>query len=403
MKNLTWNDKLITFIVLFAIPLSQIAIDIYLPSMPAMAKDLNTSNAAIQFTFTFYVIGLSFSQLIYGPLSDRIGRRVVILFGAGLFFAGSIVCSFAHTISLLNFARLAQGIGGGSIFVVTNAILADVFTGERLAKRIVYGSLIWSLIPILAPAAGGFVQEWFGWRANFYIMAFYAITVIIAIAIWMPETCDHSVSKGISAFGIVKRYLKMLINPRFLSFILTAGFSYGPVIAFSVVGPFILENRLHVSASRYGMYVLLVGATYTLGTFLNGQALRRFGYKPLLVFGATVTLLSGGLLLLLSAFSLFNVVTIVGCTCVLQIGQGFIFSNCLSNALSVFPKLGGSASSLFGSFLLFIVTVISAVVARLNVTTQGELSVVYLVLGGLTALSVIPALWPHKKMIKRFL
>src|SRR3990167_4681885 len=286
------NQTLLTFLVLFAIPSSQIAIDIYLPSLPSMVLSLQTNSADLQLTFTFYIIGLGISQLFYGFLTDRLGRKPIIQFGLLLFILSSILCVASRDIYLLFAGRLLQGLGGGAIFVVTNAIWKDVFVGEQLARRVTYGSLIWSLVPILAPALGGFIQQYLGWQMNFYIMMGYAVITLFLLWIWLPETLNKTEVEKICFKKLIIDYLHILTDIRFLRFVACVIFSWGAVIAFSIVGPFIFQNLLRVSASLYGTLILIVGVAYTLGTFLNGLLLNYYQTLTLLKFGIILMLIS---------------------------------------------------------------------------------------------------------------
>ncbi len=165
----TINPILMTFLVLMIIPLSQIAVDMYLPSLPAMAKHWHVSSTSMQLSFTFYLLTLGVSQLFYGPLSDRYGRKPLLLVGLVVYLIGSLVCALSLMPNMLYMGRALQGLGAGSMFVISNAALSDVFSGSALARRVTWNSLVWSLVPILAPAVGGFVQEYLGWQANFIL------------------------------------------------------------------------------------------------------------------------------------------------------------------------------------------------------------------------------------------
>lgn len=381
----------ITVLLLMVIPASQVAVDMYLPSLPAMAAHWHVTSTSMQLSFTFYLLTMGVSQLFYGPLSDRFGRRPILLTGLLINLAGSIVCALSITPDMLYVGRLLQGLGAGSIFVISNAAFSDVFSGSALARRVTWGSLVWSLVPILAPAIGGLVQEHLGWQANFYIMAGYTLLMFVLLFFGLPETLSKEAT--VESIGhLVHGYIKIATNVRFLSFITCVVFSYGAVIVFNIAGPFILQNKLGLNAEDYGMYVLIVGLTYGVSTFINGSLLKYFKVKYLLLIGVIVTLLSGVTLIVFDSLGMFNVMTVIVATCVLQVGQGFVFANCLAGSLNNFTGLAGSVSSLFGSVVIVGVMVISAVAAHFNVQTQSSLAISYLALGVLTILGALPAL-----------
>ncbi len=221
-------------------------------------------------------------------------------------------------------------------------------------------------------------------------MAGYTVVMMLLLLIWFPETL-HKDEKVESLSHLVGGYIKIATDLRFLSLIACVVFSYGAVIVFNIAGPFILQNKLGLSADVYGLYVLLVGLTYGISTFVNGLLLKYFKVMPLLWFGVIVTFLSGAVLFLFNGMGLFSVMTIIVATCVLQIGQGFVFANCLSSSLNSFSGLAGSVSSLFGSIVIIGVMVISAIAARSHIGAQLPLAIAYSGLGILTVISLIPA------------
>jgi multidrug resistance protein len=288
----------------------------------------------VQLSFTFYLVGLGFMSLVYGPISDRIGRRPVILTGLILFIVGSIVSAFAPNILTLNMARLLQGIGGAAVFVTSNAIFSDSFEGRSLAVRVTYGSLVWSLVPIIAPALGGFLQSAFDWRASFFVMAGYTIVVCLLLLFCLPETLDKNKAHPPSIKNLTMNYWHMMTHSRFLSFISCVTFSYGGVIVFNLVGPFILQDSLHVTPYIYGLYVLLVGLIYSVSIYLNTVFLKFFSGMQMIVAGVVITLLAGLSLLVFYFIGWFSVLSVLIGIGLIQVGQGFIFANCLAGSLA---------------------------------------------------------------------
>ena len=176
--------------VLLIYPLPQIAIDIYLPSWPAMVSALHTSRELLQWSLTIYVLFLGMAQLIYGPLSDRFGRKPVLLFGIGVFFISSFMGMFVVSMGQLLVLRAIQGLSIGCGFTVASAILADVFQGNQLAKVTSYSAMIYSISLMFAPFIGGYLQHYIGWQANFGGMALYALILFLLIYLFVFETKD---------------------------------------------------------------------------------------------------------------------------------------------------------------------------------------------------------------------
>lgn len=387
----------ITFLVLISIPLGQVAIDMYLPSLPSMTEHLHSSASEIQQTLTVYLLSLGASQLFYGPITDRFGRRNIFLFGYGLFAVSTFACFVSQHAGMLLIARFFQGMGAGCGFVVSNAIMADLFTGKKLSRMIVYCSFTWSLTPIIAPVIGGVIQNYLGWRINFLIMLIYSLLLLLSFYFFLPETLDKENQHSLHPILLFKSYLSIFNNITFIGFMLCVTFSYGAVIAFNVVGPFILQEKLKINAAQYGFYVLIVGLAYTIGIYLNSLLLKKWAVLPILGWGMAWTLLSGLSLILFSFFNWFSVASVITGTCILQIAQGLVFANCLSGSLALFGKQNGSISALFGCVTLVGCTVISAIVSELHINTQVNLGWVYIILGALGTIGYLLVLWKARE------
>lgn len=381
MKKISFDSKWMVLLILACVPVSQLAIDMYLPSLPAMTEALHATSSSMQLTLTTYLFAIAISQLVYGPLSDRFGRRRVFLCGFLIFLIGSFFCALSHDATTLLIARFFQGLGGGCGFVISNAMMADLFTGKKLVRMITYGSLTWSLTPIIAPMIGGFVQQFLGWRENFLIIFIYSVLLWLAVFIFMPETLHNENRYPLHPVELYHSYLTILKNKKFIGFIICVAFSYGAVIAFNVTGPFILQEALKVNAAEYGVYVLFVGVAYSLGVYLNSQLLKLWPMMKLLRWGMIWTVLSGVILVLFSWLNWFDVTSVIAGTIVLQLAQGLVFANCLSGSLAIFNKQNGTISALFGCFVLLGCTSISAVISELHIVNQIHLGLVYIILG----------------------
>lgn len=165
-----------------------LAIDMYLPALPAMAADLNRPNSHIQQTLTLFMLGYALCQLIYGPLSDRFGRRPVILFGMLLFSAASLACTLAQSLDQLLAARIIQALGGGAASVVVTALVRDLYRGEAAARVMSLVVMSMTLAPLLAPMVGGQILQMFGWRAIFMLLTLLGLLLTLQVWLRLPET-----------------------------------------------------------------------------------------------------------------------------------------------------------------------------------------------------------------------
>lgn len=391
MKTTRVSDNIIIFLIVIIIPLNPLAMDLYFPSLPAMVTSLYTTKTLIQLTLTVYILGLGLSQLFYGPLSDRFGRRGIILIGTTIFLLASIACTFATDVNQLLLFRFMQGIGYGCGFVVASAIMADAFTGKKLAKISSYSAMSYSITPIIAPVIGGYIQDYIGWRANFSFMAIYALILLFLIFFLLPETNKYPDRNAMQLKSFVGGYCRMTMNPNYLGYILLMSLSYGIMIVFSIVGPFLLQKVLHLSAVEYGKIALLIGLSYLIGTTVNSHLVKIFSIYHLLMLGIGLMLISSIALVITSAMGLLSIVEIIAPTCVAILGMGFVFPNAMAGALALFPEHTGRSSALMGSFTLFGCTLISVITAHLHTQTEQPLAFIYLVLSLLAVLALFLA------------
>lgn len=365
--------------VLFIFPLPQVAIDLYLPSLPAMAKYFHAPNFLLQLSLTVYILSLGIAQLIYGPCSDRFGRKPVLLIGTSIFLLGSIVCAFATSITQLLIFRIIQGIGMGCGFTVASAILGDTFSGAKLARMTTFSSMVYSLSPLLAPIIGGYLQHYFGWRANFALIAIFSGIILIAIMLFIFKTNDRIDKNALSAKRILFNYWTMLINFNFIGNILCLTLTFGIMITFNVVGPFLLQNVLKVSVVNYGLSLFLVGLAYLFGTFCNSQLLKFIKINLAIMFGVSLMILFSCALLIAAWLDWFSPASVLTFTCLVIFSTGFVFPNCFAKALEIFPDKLGAASAIIGSGGLFGVSLISGIVAHVPYYTESALGLIFLI------------------------
>jgi MFS transporter, DHA1 family, 2-module integral membrane pump EmrD len=386
------NDKITSRVFLLALlgtPISQSAIDIYLPSFPAIVAQLHTTPGLVQLSLTLYMLTYGLSQFFYGPLSDSFGRRRVLLVGLGIFLVGTVMSMLSVNIQMLLTARFIQGLGSGSTFLLTTAALGDIFSGKKLARAITFTSLAWSTTPILAPMIGGLLQQYANWRATFLVLLVYTGAIFVLLWRTLPETHPVEKRQTLHLWTILKQIGSMMTHRVYMGYVLIVAASYGAVIAFSIIAPFILQDQLHIIPVIYGVLILIVGLFYSFGTLVNSQLLKHFTLKHILVWGVALTLLSGIVLWLVDTLSFFSVSSILIPTFILLFGQGFIFANCLTSGMETFPERRGSASSLFACLALLGITLVTAVSAKLHIHTQLGVAYLYMVLGGVAVVGFL--------------
>lgn len=347
------QKSVVTFFVLLLVALGQFAIDIYLPSLPAMVADLHTDKSSVQLTLTFFLVGFAISQLIYGPFSDRFGRRKILLIGLAIFIIGAIGASLAQSVSFLIGMRLVQGFGIGAANVLCRAILRDMYKGKELAKKVSGLGVLWVLSPIVAPVIGGYIQEYAGWRMNFLFLICLVSLVWLWCIFFLPETKDPAQIQSIHPREIIKNYALLLSSRPFMGYVLVDFFLYGIFSAFYVAGPFLLQKVLKMSPIMFGWMMLIISFGYMVGTYINIRVLHYFEPKKVIKLGLVSIFVISSITLLVAWSGIFNIIAIVLPLSILFCAMALIFTNCISICLSFFHHLAGSASALWG-FLAYL-------------------------------------------------
>jgi MFS transporter, DHA1 family, multidrug resistance protein len=380
--------------VLLIYPLPQLAIDIYLPSLPVMVNALHTTKSLLQATLTIYILFLGIAQLVYGPCSDRFGRKPILLIGSFIFFISSIAAMFATTISQLLLFRAVQGIGMGCGFAVASAVLGDVYYGKRLAKMTTFSAMIYALSSIFAPLIGGYLQYYINWQANFFVMALYALILIFCLYFFVFETnqnLDNSENSIDFAKSSIKKYIDLMLNLKFLGNVICLTLVYGIMIVFNVLGPFILQKNLQVDVVLYGKLLVIVGLAYFFGAMVNEQLLKRFKISAIIIAGLIIIAISSFIFWVTSIFQFFQVSTVIFFTCLSMLGVGLVFPNCFANALDISAEKG-IAGAFIGAAGLIGTSVISVIIIHLHIDYKYVLAYIYFALTILSAIAYISTL-----------
>lgn len=375
------NKKRILILLLLLLPLVHFAMVIYLPSLPAMEAQLQISNSIMRWTLTVFMLGLGLSQLVYGPFSDHFGRRPVLFFGLSVFFLATVVCAFATNAPMLLIGRLLQGVGIGVAPLVAHAIFGEIFEGRELARATSYNTIAHSLPPLMAPALGGYIQHYFGWRENFMFLIVYVVVIGITLLKYLPETRrKHRVEKQVVKRHL-KNYLTIIRHARFVLFCLCLTSAYSIIITYNMIAPFLLQGVHHISAARYGELTLLAGVAYLLGAGINSFSLRWLKPLQLTIIGGLGVLVFGLIMFYLAGINLKNIYYIILPSYGVFFSVGLTMPNVLSGAIQQFPKMTGTSSALANAFMLLGSTVVSYFIGHLPVHHQYGLVFAFTVLG----------------------
>lgn len=369
------NKYFFAFIALFILPISGVAIDIYVPSLPAISQYFGVNKSLAQLTVTSYMLGLGLMQIFAGGISDSFGRKKPFIVSMLIFIIATFCISFSKDIYQLLLLRLIQGLAVGAMVVPMRSVIPDLFEGPELKKMFTYMVMVWSIGPIVAPSIGGYLQHYFGWKANFYFLGIYSLIGFSLALRYLPETSAYRHPFQFNT--ILKRNLEILSHRDFFSGLLINGLLYSLLILFAVVGPFLIQNVLLFTAVQFGQLALLIGLAWFLGAMTN-----RFIIHIDLEKKSTVCLLIMLMItLIMASFAIFlpiNIYLIMVPLFILVWLGGILFPNYFAQGVSLFPQTTGSANALFGAFIFLISGLSSGLGSYLKSNNQLPLTLAYI-------------------------
>lgn len=363
MDNVTKgiNPKYILFFVFILVITGQSAVDIYLPSFPAMVEFFHTTKNMVQLSLSSFLVGYGGSQLIYGPLSDHFGRRPVLLFGMILFSVASVLCFFSASIEMFLLFRLLQGIGVSVANVHQRALIRDIYSGKLLNKNASYVATIWALVPLVAPTIGGHIQYYLNWKINFIFLALVGFLLSLAIGLKLPETSARDQHAKLTFKKVIKDYLFLLTNKVFIGNVMCCAFLSCIFTLFNVAGPFLLQIELNFSPITYGWILIVSGGGFFVGSFCNSYCSQFFSTSRIITIGFIIIFFNNVIMLYFACCHLFTINTLIIPLCCQFLGVGFVYANCAAGAMRGVPILYGSAGAFFGFIVLATGSLFSAI------------------------------------------
>lgn len=374
------SNKLLFFVIILAACLTNVASDIYTPSLPAIAKNLGAPIHLVQYSMVVYMLGVALSQLIYGPISDGIGRKLPLTIGISIMVAGSFTCVFASSIDILILGRFIQGCGAGACAALWRAVFRDVFTGEELAKYVSKLVIFVMFIVPAAPALGGYLQHYFDWRASFIFMSVYALVALISIIVGFKETSQHHHAEKLSLSYIINTFRQLLTSRIFMGATVCTFLSYGAFFAWFTAGPVLLIHVVGISPVAFGWMTFLGGGfAYGLAGWLNSKWVSRFGMSNMMRIGFGIMILSGILMLAGKIIIGINLYVIIIPVILFYFGSSFIWPNAYATAFTPFGQIAGYAGALYGFMQVGGGAALGAITSYLPDANQIPLALVMLI------------------------
>ncbi len=352
-----------------------LALNIFMPSMPALPGVFDTDYGTVQLTLGLYLVGLATGQLAYGPLSDRFGRRPLLLGGLSLFLVGSLAACLATSIEMLIVARVVQAIGGCSGLVLGRAIVRDLFDRERSASVISYITAAMVMAPMAGPLIGGYLDDWIGWRSTFVFVGAFGLVVTVFAVLLLHES-HHNRQPLPGLGGMAASYAILLRSPIFRGYAFLTTFASASFFAFLGGSPYVVIELMGRSPSEYGWYFALGAFGYMSGNLFSGRMSMRIGIDRMIGIGLALNLAGAVLMLLLWAADYFVPLALFAPMLLSAIGNGLNIPNGNAAAISVIPSRAGAASGLAGFIQMSIGASASALAGYFITTSQLPLAVI---------------------------
>ena len=358
------------YIILFILggltALAPFSIDMYLPAFPAIAKSLNTEISKVTLSLTSYFIGISFGQLIYGPVTDKFGRKRPLIFGLILFLIAAIGCALSTSINQLIFMRVILALGGCVGMVVSRAIVRDLFPASEIAKIFSTLMLIVGVAPIIAPTIGSWVVVNYSWNMIFYLLSVNAFLLFLAVYFFLPESKKPDPTKSLKIKSVLKDYKKVISDKTFLFYAFIGSIGSAGLFSYISGSSFVFIKYFGMKESDFGMVFGLNAFGYILGTQFNRLLLNKFSSfliiksATFILFGISLFIIS---LLFITDFSVYLLIGLLFCYLFLL---GLLSPNTTALALTPFSENAGSASALIGFMQMFCGAIWSVLVSTLH-------------------------------------
>ncbi|NRB36183.1 MAG: multidrug effflux MFS transporter [Rhodobacteraceae bacterium] len=380
----TTPPTVLTLILLSA--LSALGMNVFLPSLPALATHFEADYTTVQLAVALYLVMNALMQLLIGPISDRFGRRPVILWGIGLFLLATLACIYAPTAEAFLAARMAQATIVVGI-VLSRAAIRDLFPQDQAASMIGYVTMGMAVAPMIGPAIGGVLQESSGWQASFWLL--FALGAIAFVLVW-GDFAETAHASGRSLLQQFREYPELLTSPRFWGYSLSSGLASGAFFAYLGGAPYIGVTMFGLNAAELGLYFGAPAIGYFAGNFISGRYSTRFGVNRMVLWGCMMNAVGPTMIMVAFLMGLGSAPVFFGFMMLVGVGNGMSIPNATAGALSVRPHLAGTASGLSGAIMLGGGAALSALAGKFLTPESGAWPLLLMML--LTSLGAIVAI-----------
>lgn len=363
------------------VAVAPLSIDMYLPAFPAMADALGTSRGAVERTLPAFMLGLAASQLVYGPISDRYGRRLPLGIGLAIYALGSFACAMATSIEMLSAMRLLQALGGGAGLVIARAVIRDRLDIRDSARAMSTVMLVMGVAPILAPIAGGLILARAGWQAIFVVQGVLGMACLFWALATLPETRPAHAIRSLHPARVIKGYGELLVDRSFILAALCGGFCVSGMFAYIAGSPYVLIRLYGLTETQFSILFAINAAGFIVATQFNGWWLKRRAPEEITRRTVAIPLLAASALLATCLLTPAPLALVAACIFLFVTGLGFINPNTSALAMGGQGQRAGAASALLGSLSYAVGTLAGIAVSLTTPASALPLAVVMTVAG----------------------
>jgi MFS transporter, DHA1 family, multidrug resistance protein len=338
----------LTLLLALLTGLGPLSMDMYVPSLPDIGRALHASTEQVQLTISSYLFGFAAGQMVYGPLSDRIGRKPVLLAALTLYGVGSVGCAATQSIETLILVRFVQALGGAGAIVLARAVVRDLYSGVRAGRELSLMGSIQAFAPLIAPVIGGVLQTMFGWRASFILLVMFAVLAGSMAARLLPETLRTPTAGPFSLAAMGGLYRSVLRHSGFLAYLGILTTTFVGLYAWVSGASIVIQGVYALSPVAFGATYGVGSLGYMLGTHIAARIVMRLGLDRTIGIGAATMAAAGLAMAAVVALGLGNVAWLVGAMMLYLAGMGLAMPQTMAGAMTPFPDRAGTASSLLG-------------------------------------------------------
>lgn len=375
------NKKHLYIVILLGIltAFDPLTIDMYLPAFNSIQKDMKTDISNIELSVSTFFIGMALGQLIYGPLSDRFGRKKPLIGGMILYFASTILCAISKNIQFFILFRILQAFGGCASMVISRAIIRDLFNKKNIAIYLSHMNLIMGIAPIIAPSIGAYLDSYFGWKGIFYFLAISNFICIILVYFFISETNKNTI-REIKITNVIKTYYKLFEDKKFIGYLIPDISIRAAMFAYIAGSPFVFINIFNLTSQQYGIVFGINGLSLLIASQINKKLLNKFEPEVICYNSVKISFIAA-LFILIFSFNNSYILPIFVSIFIFLGTLNFISPNSISIALNPYGNMAGTASALYGSLQWITAFFSSFLVSILHNGTKYPMIIIMFIFG----------------------